>query len=702
MNTPNRVVWALVLGLMISPLAAQDLDLGTSGVEEPPPDDEKPYDPSLPYSSENDPGTDLAPKWEDVLGDALPLDPSLIETIDRLEGLPDLEPGDTPFPAALDCSTFTTVVDPLKLWGRNQRYFSFAGRPKILVGVSADNGCALVKPPGAIPEDQVCSHRTTERTECRFDTHSAILADAAARGLNRTRLWVVLPSEPIKDNHIFAWDAGRGVYRLDIANGNYLDRLRTVVDRAKQLNMFVEVTFFSPGTSVDNPPNFDAGPWGGFGRYSTPRGQVGSGVTLRVASLAEQGDMVRATASDATEDPTRKLIQEFQKNVVDWVVDALWCYDNVWWEVANEPEGLIGKSLVNLQPSGFPTADEIANWQKRVVGWIRAAEARHVTYLPSGHPIAVNPLTTRGRVLLIDHPQISVLDGHYTTVAFDTQNNDVDLDLGTIQLLRGHRTTTNRLFGMNEDKITPWPNVHFGRNQTHEAHRNTVDSRLPSWGAIESARAGAWEAMFHQAGTVDLFGYCYTSPEGKETRNQLGKLREFMITLPLANLRPAPLLDTSPPRWLPDLTVYPIDHANWETQTGSSKYWAALETADTATGRTFVAYFHHSAPRCKGVNQDFVPPNLSACNRNQLTYQGYDARIKTNGYRERLRLDLGAAPGTFLVEWKAPATLLNKATRTIVWNPVGGGTCTGSVQTGTCVVESPDYDYDLVLKVSQQ
>ena len=31
-------------------------------------------------------------------------------------------------------------------------------------------------------------------------------------------------------------------------------------------------------------------------------------------------------------------MRQYQKNVIDWTIKWLWCYDNVWWEIANEPE----------------------------------------------------------------------------------------------------------------------------------------------------------------------------------------------------------------------------------------------------------------------------------------------------------------------------------------------------------------------------
>lgn len=717
------VVFALALCyfLFLTPVSvpAQEVDFGTDGGGESSPDEEKAYDPTQPISSANDPGTSELPTWQDVLEDALPVESSLVDLIDLPAGASAPEPSETAFPTAAGCGSFIGTVTPLQLWSRNPRYFSYQGRVRVLVGVSADNGCALVKPPGAITLGDQCTHNTQQRIDCRADTFDTILTDAAARGLNRTRLWVVLPSEPpppvgssgqLENNHIFEWDHGRRIYRLDRPNTNYLDRLRAVVDRAKQLNMFVEVTFFSPATSIDKPPNFLAGPWGGVGRYTTPRGLVGTNITLLTQSFVAQADFVRATANETTEDPRRKQMQEFQRNVVDWVVDALWCYDNVWWEVANEPEGLIGKTL-NAQglTTGFPTPAEIANWQKRVIDWIRAAEARHTTQLTAGHPIAVNPFTAAGTDLLINHPQVSVVEGHYTTLATRAPSGEF-FDHGTNQLLRDRRSVTNRVLGSNEDKITPAANL--ARNTVHEAHRNTVIPDQVTWGAVEAARAGAWEALFHQAGTVDHFGYCYTSPEARAIRDQLGRLKGFMLNLPLANLRPALAPGTEPPRWLPlpqanpsqpGLTRYPVNDVDWESITGSRKYWASLETPDTATGRAFAAYFHHSAPRCMGARQDYQPTNR--CNGKFVAFQGYDARVKTNGFRERLRLNLGTTAGAFRVEWIDPASVVAKCTQTITWNPNGtctGLSCSGTTLTGTCIVESPTYDYDLVLKIIQQ
>src|SRR6185295_18617882 len=44
-----------------------------------------------------------------------------------------------------------------------------------------------------------------------------------------------------------------------------------------------------------------------------------------------------ALRSDASH-PADDRMRQYQKNVIDWTIKWLWCYDNVWWEIANEPE----------------------------------------------------------------------------------------------------------------------------------------------------------------------------------------------------------------------------------------------------------------------------------------------------------------------------------------------------------------------------
>ena len=327
--------------------------------------------------------------------------------------------------------------------------------------------------------------------------------------------------------------------------------------------------------------------------------------------------------------------------------------------------------------------------------------------LSGGHLIGVQPFLAQSADSLRQDSNIAILNGHYTTVFQPVPA----IDLGAIRMVRTNPGTP-RIFGFNEGKITPL-NARAGT----EIHQN--GTRF--WGQPDSTRAEAWEFFFHQGANFDHFGYRpltgtgAVDPRAIAVRTQLGKLRTFVHTLPLARLKPS----ADPPSWV-SLRPYPRTDGTppldeqWEPSTASRKYWAALETAGAATAataRAYVAYVHHSVPRCEGNLADYkglergcrttttdLPDSL-------LVFQGYDARIYPAGYHEVLTLKLGSVAGTFRLEWIDPATTLAKEPfKTIAWSPANGGSCSinGGSSLQPCTLQSPAYNFDLVLKVTQQ
>jgi hypothetical protein len=671
------------LSFLVSALGAQtepppELDGGT--IEEPLPEDEtKPFDPTQPSSAWNDPGTDGVGVVTDeelfslfAATPVLPLDGQYLDGAEVPDDTPEV--ANTPFALGDRCSTsgFPLPVKPLKVYTPNPRYFVFQGGPPlVLVGASADAGCA---------------HKATAENAnvCNFGNYAAQFAEAKALGLNKVQVWVALLSDLAPENQPFPLVPAAGTtpayWQLDAPKLAYFAKLFAVVGEAKRLGLFVEVVFLIAGGELDhNQSRFRQGPWGGGGRSA--------GVPVK---FDRREDFLKASAS------FKPQLFAAQKAVIQWTVDELWCFDNVFYQIANEPEGKAGITEVESVP-----------WHRAMVAQVLAAEQKYKTdgRLAGGHLIGVQPfLKNTAMALLSQEPNIAVFNGHYTT---PRQDDPARIDLGALDLVRTNPTAA-RIFGFNEGKITT-----ISGGAGTEMHQNGV----LNWGTAEPARAEAWEFFFHQGAHFDHFGYRPVSSQGVidaraiAVRTQLGKLRAFLQGLPLGKLRPS----ANPPSWV-NLPPYPRDEVsaaaeNWEAATLSRKYTAALETtaaATAASGRVYLAYFHHSVPRCHGDSVDYIAPWTSGCGGgltplNRLVFQGYDARIKANGYQERVTLKLGAVAGTFLVEWRDPATNTVKSSSTIRFTPSSaGGTCTGSLEGTRCVLLSPMYNYDLVLKVTQQ
>jgi hypothetical protein len=650
-------------------LSAQEVDFGTT---EPPAEEApKPYDPDQPSSSSNDPGTEeealLLPAAGLLCGATAPsgLDPAFLDSTEAPEGAPLLEPSDTPFPAGDSCVGASGPVVPVKISAQNRRYLAFQGNARILVGVSADSAC----------------HLELGRADlCNPQNFPAQFLDLRNKGLNKVQLWIEIVGELGGGNHPFAYvapvGATPGYWKLDTkasGAGSYFERLRAVVAEAKRQSLFVEVVFFAPSTG--GTAAFAAGPWGGGGRLPNATGEYSA------------VGFVQARDFYTTANGSLPTLFEAQKRVVRWAVEELWCYDNVYYQIANEPEGIVSP------------ASTVVSWHQAMASTVIEAERQHVTAgrLVGGHLIGVQPFRIDTAEQLRQDPSIAILNGHYTTV---TDTGTAFKELGAIRLIRACPREP-KAFGFNETKISTLSNA-----TGTEMHQNGV----LNWGTHEPARAEAWEFFLHGGATLDHWNYNYTDPRATKVRTELGKLRAFLQTLPLKNMQPS----TDAPFWI-NLPKYPAPTAeNWEPVTQSRKYWAALETigAQSAnTGRVFLAYIHHSAPRCKNSGADYrdytesgvlkrgCDPSIGLDLRKLVVFQGYDARIHRSSYQEDVTLRLGAAASNFRLEWLDPATLTVREATTFRWDPANGGTCNG----GACRFKTAlKYNYDIVLKVTQE
>ncbi|HXU44147.1 MAG TPA: hypothetical protein VN783_01370, partial [Thermoanaerobaculia bacterium] len=173
--------------LVPPPLAAQPPEVGTG--EEPPEIGTDPgtsIDPSLP-SEEWTLGDDFLP----YDGDPLALDaPELYAENPSLIGT-DPSFGVVPERAMTGCATETRTIVPAKIDPGFPRYLSYRLKTRLLVGVSADNGC----------------HLDLSADKCNFANHRAALKAAHDAGLNKLRLWVSIAGEKTPNNVPFLYCA---------------------------------------------------------------------------------------------------------------------------------------------------------------------------------------------------------------------------------------------------------------------------------------------------------------------------------------------------------------------------------------------------------------------------------------------------------------------------------------------------------------
>lgn len=719
-SVQGRLALAALLLLLLAPASPQ-------AQTDPPDPEEEPYEPPPP-APRDDPG---------VEGDPLPAEDLSVLGQPLLEGTQELDiaVSDVPLPESFaplgpaaqsptptTCEGYTGAVTPIQVSATYPHYFSY-GAPAtpqtiLLVGVSADAACHM---------DLVDKNDLPDPFKCRMGNYPAIFSDLKARGLNKIRLWVavsghanenpnLLPSitarEPANQPFLYVDEPlpnvpkTQGYYRFDQINRPYFERLKNVVREAKRNDLFVEVTFFAPFEG-------ERSPWVASNKKAAaPNPTTG---LIEQVGLTDPRWFVLSGPPNAA----NVRVQGFQKAIIDWTIDWLWCYDNVWWEIANEPE------------QGNLDANRAIAWQQQMIAYTKASEARYLRTnampnkpLKARHPIAVQPFhklaadfwRTPSGTCSVATPagcRPDVINGHYTQVltnpatAFPTTTGGNRLEVGAIRLIREY-SNPMKVFGFNEDNITPLGGPKGTRTFKTDIPSTTPDAR--QFGLPDPVRTEAWEFLFHGGGTFDHFGYKYTDPNGQKVRDHLGRIRAFLTGIRVHELIPSTAFVTSQTTaggsgWA-DVGDYPTK-TSWDTNTLSRKHWAAMESRNwrTATGgRQFLLHEHRSTPRCKVDTDDFKlqTDGTLRCTGVNLAFDAYDGRRRpTARYQEiDLVLHLGAKPGIFDVFWLDPTnpSAAPLAQEQIQWQP-SPESCKGS---SPCKITSPRYPYDALLRIVQR
>ncbi len=289
--------------------------------------------------------------------------------------------------AAAPVSPALAAAEPLRLHPRNPHYFLFRGKPTVLV-TSGEHYGAVVN------------------LDFKYDSYLDALA---ADGLNLTRLFVGSYLEkpgdfgiryntlaPAPGRAIAPWArsstdgfAGGGPkFDLDRWDSAYFARLEDFIAKADARGIVVEVVMFSN--------------WYGKG-------------TMSPLHPSNNVNGLRPVAADDAHTLANGGLLARQEAMVRKVVAELNAFDNVYFEVQNEPDATSPETR-EIPAVGDPkgparvkvaTAASLA-WQARVVGWIADEERR----LPKRHLIAQGFANT-GVVLTAVDPQVSIVNFHY-------------------------------------------------------------------------------------------------------------------------------------------------------------------------------------------------------------------------------------------------------------------------------------------------
>lgn len=288
-----------------------------------------------------------------------------------------------------------TLAQPLRLLPQNPHYFDYKGKPTIIVGSGEHYGAVM---------------------NTAFD-YKTYLQTLGREGMNTTRLFTGAYFEipgafgiqkntmaPAPEKLLVPWarsnepgyQLGGSKFDLNRWNPDYFARLTEFMREADRNGVLVEVTLFSS--------YYGSGwPYHPFNRVNNVNN------TTEIKAL------------DANTLNNGNLIG-FQEQYVRQLVRSLNGFDNLYFEIQNEPWADLKDTVltrneyhepVNGQVDWRSTLEVAAqrslDWQRRVTGWIADEEKK----LPKKHLISQNVANFHYPIANAD-PNVSIFNFHYT------------------------------------------------------------------------------------------------------------------------------------------------------------------------------------------------------------------------------------------------------------------------------------------------
>lgn len=285
---------------------------------------------------------------------------------------------------------------PISLHPKNPHYFEYKAKPTVLITSAEHYGAVL-------------------NLDFDFETY---LKTLHGEGMNYTRIftgsYVEIPGSFNIEKNTLAPAVGRfiapwkrtnepGIYKgenkfdLNLWNGDYFERLHNFVTLANELDIIVEVTFFCA--------TYQDAYW--------ERNPFNPGNNVNEIALNLERKKSNTLAND--------ILKEFQKKLVKKLVEELNNYDNVFYEIQNEPWSddpqKVMRTLRTLDPKpgegdwykwAEMASDASLEWQKTMAQVVVDVEKQ----LPKKHLIAQNYTNFKHSIDMVDS-NISIINFHY-------------------------------------------------------------------------------------------------------------------------------------------------------------------------------------------------------------------------------------------------------------------------------------------------
>ncbi len=394
---------------------------------------------------------------------------------------------------------------PIRIHPENTKLFEFRGKPLVLLTATEHYGAVMNR-------------------AFHFERY---LADAAEKGLTLTRLFMLFrelqsavnpystckPESPDYVAPFVRTGPGRALdselkYNLDHFNPEFFDRLERFVSLASQYGIIVEIVLLShtyndavwalnplnPNNNVNGLADF---PWPDY-------------LTLRHSPVVER-----------------------QKAVIHRIVEALNPFDNVIYEICNEP----GR---RRKQDDDPTVDEINDWLTALIRHVRETEAG----LPNQHLIA-------GQEAWTFDPWVQPSDLSFSTLDYDVVN--MHPLPNTVYAGRGYELGTFMSKQLRLRELRDYGLATYAEHKPLNQDEDNIASQYKDVDGWTIHRKRAWVTLL-SGGHYDYIDFSIwphletgTPESQRHIRSWIGYLARFIHSIDLVRARPWPgLVKASP------------------------------------------------------------------------------------------------------------------------------------------------------------
>jgi len=384
---------------------------------------------------------------------------------------------------------FAQSNKPISLHPQNPHYFLFRGKPTILI-TSAEHYGAVVNPDFDFIKylDELKSNGLNY-TRIFTGAHIEIQGDF---GINKNTL------APTKGKFISPWArstepgyaAGGNKFDLDKWDKKYFERLKNFVSEAGKRNIVVEVTLFS---SLYRDEGWRINPMNGINNVNN----IDSIPRLNVITLNND-----------------KLLK-YQESMVRKIVSELKGFDNVFYEIQNEPWA----GGTGVEVSSFEKDRETLEYSKQLL--VRLANAASLAW--QKHMVSV--IVTEEAKQKEKH----LIAQNFTN--FQYKFSDVNPDVSIVNFHYALSVAASENYGLN--KVIGFDETGFSGNKD------------------QTYRRQAWRFIMSGGGLFNNLDYSFTvqKPEGTDQqqapgggsrtlRNQLKVLKDFMESFDFVKMKP--------------------------------------------------------------------------------------------------------------------------------------------------------------------